>query len=254
MELEINGHTLAVQVHGPPSARPVVLLHHGLGAIPAWEAQIPALVIAGYRVVAYDRWGYGASQARQGVGMPDFQQDRADLLGLLARLQIERCALVGHSDGGTIALYFTADHPERVACLVTVAAHVYVEPKMAGSVLQVRAAFENEPRLREGLRRLHGEKTEQVFANWFDGWLTPGNLAWDMRPYLSGIGCPALVVQGEADEHATPQHARDIAAAIPQGVGWLVPQADHMLPQRVPEIFNQRLLEFLTENWSSPEN
>ena len=57
------------------------------------------------------------------------------------------------------------------------------------------------------------------------------NSSWDMRPILRQIGCPTLVVQGEADEHATPQHARDIADGIPGAELWLVPGAGHMLPQ-----------------------
>ena len=67
-----------------------------------------------------------------------------------------------------------------------------------------------------------------------------------MRPLLAGISCPALVIQGEQDEHATPQHARDIAAAIPGAELWLLPGAGHMLPQEAAERFNPRLIEFLS--------
>jgi pimeloyl-ACP methyl ester carboxylesterase len=62
---------------------------------------------------------------------------------------------------------------------------------------------------------------------------------------LSKIICPTLVVQGEADEHATPQHARDIADSIPGADLWLLPKAAHMLPQDNPDIFNKKLLAFL---------
>jgi len=67
-----------------------------------------------------------------------------------------------------------------------------------------------------------------------------------MRPLLSRIICPTLVVQGEDDEHATLQHAHDIAESIPGAELWLVPGAMHMLPQDLPEVFNQKLLEFLS--------
>ena len=177
--------------------------------------------------------------------MPNFTQDLSDLQRLLDILELGQVSLVGHSDGGTIALYFAAAHPERVRSLVTVAAHVYVEEKMQPSILAVRHAFEHDGRFRAGLRRVHGDKFEQVFHNWFDGWARSECKDWDLRPLLNSITCPVMVVQGEQDEHATPQHAIDLAAAI-KGAGlWLVPGARHMLPQENAVIFNPRLLEFL---------
>ena len=70
-----------------------------------------------------------------------------------------------------------------------------------------------------------------------------------MRPVINQIACPCLVVQGLEDEHATPQHARDMAAAIPDAELWLVPGAGHMLPQDFSEEFNQRMLKFLGVNF-----
>jgi pimeloyl-ACP methyl ester carboxylesterase len=243
----VNGRNLHVESHGPGNGPVVVLLHHGLGSVRAWRAQIPALAQAGNRVVVYDRWGYGGSDICPSLDLPSFSTDLDDLCSLLEQLGIQRAALVGHSDGGTITLYFAALHPERVRCLVTVSAHIYVEPKMEPGIRGVRQAFEHDERFREGLRRAHGDKVESVFHNWFDGWYRPEYLAWDMRPVIRQITCPALIVQGEEDEYATPQHARDIAAAIPGAELWLAPGAGHMLPQENAETFNQKLLQFLVD-------
>jgi pimeloyl-ACP methyl ester carboxylesterase len=244
----INGRNLYVESNGPENGPVVVLLHHGLGSARAWRGQIQALGKAGYRVVAYDRWGYGGSDVRSGLDLPTFTTDLDDLRLLLEQLGIQRAALVGHSDGGTMTLYFAAQQPDRVSCLVTVAAHIYVEPKMEPGILGIRQTFEQDERFREGLRRAHGEKYESVFHNWFDGWYCPEYLDWDMRPVLRQIRCPALIVQGEEDEHATPQHAKDIAGAIPGAELWLVEGARHMLPQENAEEFNSRLLQFLGKN------
>jgi pimeloyl-ACP methyl ester carboxylesterase len=248
MMLLLNGHLLNVETNGPVEGPAVVLLHHGLGSVQAWKCQVPALAQAGYDVVAYDRWGYGKSAPRPGVLAPDFQEDLADLLEIMNRLEIERAALVGHSDGGTIALYFAAQQPQRVTCLVSVAAHIYVEKTMQPGIAGVRGTFMEDERFRNGLRRAHGDKFEAVFDYWFSGWARPENLSWDMGPALKGIACPTLVVQGLQDEHATPQHARDLAAAIPGADLWLEPGVGHMLPQEQPEKFNSRLLEFITHN------
>jgi len=241
----INGHNLYVEQDGPENGPAVVLLHHGLGSVRAWRGQIPVLVDAGYHVVAYDRWGYGDSDARSALDLPTFATDVDDLLSILAEYGIHQTALVGHSDGGTIALYFAAQHPDLVSCVVTVAAHIYVEPKMEPGILGIRQAFETDERFRTGMQHSHGEKYNDVFHNWFDGWHRMESLSWDMRPILSHIHCPVLVVQGEQDEHATPQHAMDIAEAIPGAELWLVEEARHMLPQENAQLFNQRIVAFM---------
>ena len=245
MSLVINGHQLYVITRGPEDGPAVVLLHHGLGFARAWRRQAPALATAGYHVILYDRWGYGKSAPRPALSLPCFEDDQSDLLTLLDNMGIKRAALIGHSDGGTIALYFAAAHPERVACLATIAAHIYVEPKMGIGIVGVRQAFENDADFRQRFQRAHGKQYQQVFDNWFNGWSKPEHLSWDMRPVLRQIHCPVLVIQGLEDEHATPQHAKDIAAAIPGAELWLIPGAGHMLQRDAARELNQKLLEFL---------
>ncbi len=241
----VNGHKIYIEHDGPRNGPPVVLLHHGLGSVKAWRVQIPVLVDAGYQVVAYDRWGYGGSDTRPVLDLPTFTTDLEDLHDLILQLGIQRSALVGHSDGGTIALYFAAQFPTLVSCVVSVAAHIYVEPKMEPAILGIRQAFETDERFKMGMQYAHGEKYEAVFQNWFVGWCRNEALTWDMRPILAQIRCPTLVVQGEQDEHATTQHAMDIAKTIPGAELWLLPEAGHMLPQVNADLFNPRLLKFL---------
>ncbi len=253
MRMHINNRNLYVEEHGSDQDPVVVFLHHGLGSTRAWRAQVPVFVEAGYRVIVYDRWGYGQSDPRPYLDVPTFEDDIADLKETLERLNVQQPALsepkgatlIGHSDGGTLALYFAEKYPDMVTSLVTVAAHIYLEPKMEPGIQGIKAAFEHDVRFRNGMRRAHGDKFEAVFNSWFDGWHKPAALDWDMRSLLSKISCPALVIQGEDDEHATPQHAIDIAVAIPDAELWLEPGVGHMLPQDEPEIFNQKVIEFL---------
>jgi pimeloyl-ACP methyl ester carboxylesterase len=243
----VHGHNLHIEQTGPQDGPEVVLLHHGLGSIQAWQEQIPALSEAGFHVVAYDRWGYGGSDSRLALDLPTFTTDISDLHRLLELLGIRQAALVGHSDGGTIALYFTARYPELVSCLVMVSAHIYFEQKMEPGILQIRQAFELDEHFRRGMQLAHGEKYEAVMRNWFDGWHRSESLSWDIRPILGRISCPVLVVQGEDDEHATPQHAKDITAGIPGAELWLIKGARHMLPKENSSLFNPRLLRFLNK-------
>jgi pimeloyl-ACP methyl ester carboxylesterase len=241
----INNHKLHIENHGGDDCHPVVFLHHGLGSTRAWREQVPVFVAAGYRVVVYDRWGYGKSETRPNLAVPTFEDDLADLKVLLESLDLQPATLIGHSDGGSIALNYAAQHPEQVQALVTVAAHIYLEPKMEPGIKGIRHAFENDQRFRKGLKRAHGKKFETTFFNWFDGWHNPEALEWDMRPLLPKIQCPTLVIQGESDEHATPQHAFDIAENIHKGKLWLVPGVRHMLPQEIVEEFNRKVIAFL---------
>ena len=241
----INKRHIHIEHHGPEDGHPVVLLHHGLGSTRSWRKQVPALVEAGYRVIAYDRWGYGQSEARSDLEVPSFRDDLADLESILSTFRPQSTTLIGHSDGGTIALYWAAQHPEQVTNLVTIAAHIYLEPKMESGIQTIRQTFEQDKRFIGKLHRAHGEKYETVFHNWFDGWHTPNAIDWDMRPLLSKITCPTLVIQGEEDEHTTLQHAQDIADGIPGSELWVASGAAHMLPQEIPGLLNTKLLEFL---------
>ncbi len=228
----------------------VVLLHDGLGSSYSWRAQVPALTAAGWQVLVYDRQGYGRSEDRPGFLPPYFEDDQADFWALVDQLGLLRFFLVGHSDGGTLALYLAGRQPERVLGLVVVAAHIYIEASMPPALRALRDTFEASEGFRQALRRQHGEKYRSLFYHWIDSWSQPQNLAWDLRPQLGRVKCPVLVVQGERDEHATPQHARDLAAALPRAELWLAAGAAHMFPQEEPQQFNERLLRFLKDHAS----
>jgi pimeloyl-ACP methyl ester carboxylesterase len=248
LKIFVNGHKLYIEQAGPENGPAVVLLHHGLGSVRAWRGQVPILAEAGFRVVTYDRWGYGESDSRPGLDVPSFSTDVKDLECLLELIGIQHTALIGHSDGGTIALYFSAEQPKKVSCLVTVAAHIYIETKMEPGILGLKQAFELDERFRLGMQYAHGEKFVEVFQNWYESWYQPDMLAWDMRNLLGKIICPALIIQGDADEHATPQHAMDIAGSIAGADLWLIPGAKHMLPQENTAEFNIKILRFLIDH------
>jgi pimeloyl-ACP methyl ester carboxylesterase len=243
----INGHFLYLEIHGPAIGPPVVLLHHGLGTVRAWKEQVPALAQSGYRVIAYDRWGYGRSDPRDQLSIPYFKEDQADLSGLLDDLGVQRAVLIGHSDGGTLALYWAARQASRVAALVVSGAHIYVEAGMLPGLEGLRQTYEQDDDFRARLERRHPGKAGAVFSNWYTGWRAAGSLDWDLRPLLRQVTCPALVIQGLEDEHASPEHARDLASALPAAELWLAAGVGHMLPQDIPEEFNSRVLTFLDQ-------
>src|ERR1700736_3679433 len=82
------------------SGVPVVFLHAATGSSRVWDYQIPAFRMAGYRVIAFDRRGWGRTVSK--AGEPQASTAADDLLGLLDHLSIERAHLVGTAAGGSV--------------------------------------------------------------------------------------------------------------------------------------------------------
>ena len=105
--------------HG--AGRPVVLIHGWPLSGRSWENQVPALVAAGYRVIAYDRRGFGNSS--QPWGGYDYDTFAADLNALLEHLDVRKATLVGFSmGGGEVVRYLGTYGSDRVAQAVLAAA------------------------------------------------------------------------------------------------------------------------------------
>ena len=100
LRLRANGLTFHALAAGDDRA-PLVLLLHGFPELSrSWRHQLPALAAAGYRAVAPDLRGYGATERR---GAYDVRTLAADAAGLVHALGRERAAVVGHDWGGAIA-------------------------------------------------------------------------------------------------------------------------------------------------------
>lgn len=204
--LSVRGHRLEYQSWAPQALAPaIVLLHEGLGSVAAWRT-FPADLAArtGWRVFAYSRQGYGASDT---VALPrptTFMHEEAvdELPLVLDALELTRPVIFGHSDGGSIALIFAAHHPERTRALVLEAPHVFVEDISVASIAGMKIAYETTD-LRARLARFHGDNVDVAFRGWNDVWLDPDFRAWNIEAMLPRVECPTLVIQGESDEYGT---------------------------------------------------
>ncbi|MCS6778631.1 MAG: alpha/beta hydrolase [Geminicoccaceae bacterium] len=220
-----------VEPEGAPAETALVLLHEGLGSTGFWK-DLPEVLAArhGLRVFLYDRRGYGRSDPEP-LPRPLDYLDRMALLELPAVLDaagIGRAILLGHSDGGTIALLAAAAFPERVEAVVAIAAHVFVEEATVAGIRAAVEAFE-AGELRRRLERFHGARTEAVFRAWAETWLDPRFRAWNVEDRLGRVRCPLLVLQGAADEYATPAQVDAIARGVRGPVRRvLLPGADHV--------------------------
>ena len=226
----------------------VLLLHHATGSVRTWRKQIPGLA-ARFRVTAYDRPGFGQSQCPNAYVWPlDYlDQDVADLIGLLDALEIERAALVGHSDGATIALLAAARHPQRVQRVLAESPHVAVEtPRCPQAIEAFVAELARSPDLQASLARNHGPLAGQVVQRWRDRWCDPAFWRWDVSAELAAIRCPVQVVHGAEDPYFSLAHSAMIAQRA-QGELIVLPGLAHVPHAEAPEQFTALLLAFLTQ-------
>src|SRR5262245_14846870 len=98
------------------SGASVIFMHAASGTCDSWVYQVPAFTAAGYRCVAYDRWGWGRSRPDPTGRSPGSVSD--DLHGLTEHLGLHRVHLVATAAGGIGALDYTVEYPERVRSLV----------------------------------------------------------------------------------------------------------------------------------------
>jgi pimeloyl-ACP methyl ester carboxylesterase len=118
---------------------------------------------------------------------------------LLAALGGSRWALVGHSDGASIALLYAAEHPVDGVALL--APHVFVEDVTVASIAEARTRYLTTD-LGERLGRFHDD-ADGAFWGWNDIWLSPAFRDWNITACLPRVRCPVLVIQGRDDEYGT---------------------------------------------------
>jgi pimeloyl-ACP methyl ester carboxylesterase len=156
-------------------------------------------------------------------------QDEAFVLAeLLERTGTSDHILVGHSDGGSIALIYAAvAAASGLRAVITEAAHVFCEAKTVAAIERARVAF-TAGRLRTALVRHHGDNTDVAFFGWCNAWLDPAFRDWDIRPLLGSISVPILALQGADDEYGTAQQLDAIRQQTGAGADVrVVPQCGH---------------------------
>ncbi len=254
------------------SGRPVVLIHGWPLSGRSWEAQVPALVDAGHRVITYDRRGFGASS--QPWGGYDYDTFAADLDVLLSRLDLTDVTLVGFSmGGGEVVRYLSRYGSARVRSAVLAAADTpYLlttddnpdggldEATVAGfegGVTQDRPAF-----LRQFVDGFFtaGERTDLVSQELEDYcWsiamaaspqatlqCIPAFGRTDFRADVAAVTVPTLVLHGDSDGVVPFEvSGRRSAEAIEGARLHVVEGGPHGINASHPEEFNRVLLEFL---------
>ncbi|WP_342118062.1 alpha/beta fold hydrolase [Pseudoduganella sp. OTU4001] len=230
MYLELDGLQLHYELIGGDAGKPLlVFLHEGLGCCAMWKDFPQRLCAAtGCAGLVYDRQGYGLSSPMTAPRSIHYLHQYAlvELPAVLRRLAPGReHIVVGHSDGGSIALIYAAGQPDGLRAAVTAAAHVFVEDiTLEGIRTAVDAHAAGKLR---GLARYHGDKTAQVFSAWADTWLAPPFKHWNIEYLLPAIACPVLALQGAGDQYGSGAQLDAIARGTPGARQLILPECGH---------------------------
>ena len=201
----------------------IVFLHEGLGSRAMWK-DFPRVLCDATKTrgFVYSRPGYGRSTSRvrdERWDVDYMHRQALDVLpALLVAVGIDAVAsppwLLGHSDGGSIALLHAARFPSAVAGVIAAAPQIFVEDLSVRSIEAARRAY-LETDLRQRLARYHDD-VDFAFWRWNDMWLDPAFRTWTITDCRPLIRCPVLAVQGEDDEYGTMAQIDGIARGVPQ--------------------------------------
>jgi pimeloyl-ACP methyl ester carboxylesterase len=216
-DVAFNGHRLFAREWLSPQANtkpPIVLLHDSLGSVELWRDFPEALCAAvGRRVIAYDRLGFGKSDAYPGAIALDFVATEwsGGLAAVLAALNVDDFILFGHSVGGDMSVIAAAELAAHCKGLITESAQAFAEDITLDGVRRARTLFADPAQMRR-LKKYHGEKAPWVVSSWIDSWLSPDFADWTLAPWLAKVTCPVLALHGDADEYGSHKHPEMIGA------------------------------------------
>jgi len=267
-----GSETVEIHYEDQGAGKPVVLIHGWPLSARSWEAQVPALIDAGHRVITYDRRGFGTSS--QAWGGYDYDTFTADLEALLDHLDVRDATLVGFSmGGGEVARYIGTHGTGRVAGAVFAAA---VPPYLYKSDDNPDGGLDDETigGFEAGVKGdrmafledfttsffAAGDKTDlisepqRIYARDIAAFASPkGTLdciaafgRTDFRGDLAKIDVPTLVIHGDSDGVVPFEvSGKRTHEAIGGSTLVLIEGGPHGLNATHAEEFNRALLDFL---------
>lgn len=260
------GFNVVDEGDGPP----VLLLHGFPDTSSVWRHQIPALVSAGFRVIAPDLRGRGESDVAEGVDDYAMAHLIRDVAGIMDGLGVEKAAVVGHDWGSALAWLVAAFAPERVDRLVALSvghpsrfSRRTIEDLRKGWYLWV-FKFEGVA------EQLLTQNNWEIFKEWLSGQADPNDYLDDLaRPgrltaglnwyraniapeglvgssfQFPPISCPVLALHGIDDFALDEAQIAESGEFVTGPFRYERVEAGHWLQLDQPDHVNQLLLEFL---------
>jgi pimeloyl-ACP methyl ester carboxylesterase len=247
----------------------VVLLHANYSSLFMWEPWVVALRER-YRVIRLDLPAHGLT-GPEPSGNYTLERIQQLFEKFVDEKGLERFTVVGTSIGGTVAMRYTADHPDRIERLVLISPGS-LEPRVRG-----RTTPANVPKAADLLGYIlpksftrfmltndYGDServTDAVVDEWYEMWMREGNrlaMLNLLRQYVSGgvedkiraVSVPVLLIWGEKNKRvplALAYETKDLLVNSPEVRLEVLPGIGHMLVQEAPEASSQLIRRYLDE-------
>ncbi len=249
---------------------PLIVHHGGPGLDQTVIAPHLNPLVQHVQLICYDHRGSGRSAAPQGPDPYKIDRFVGDLDALAKTLDARPFALLGHSFGGIVALHFALAHPELLTHLILVCtptSHDFIQqvedalPSRLDqeALAEMRSLQDSKPsdyvmrRSLELLAPIYFHDPARVSELKLDSvqFGPESQAVWDslegfdLRPRLSEIEVPTLVIAGDSDLSVTPERARETADALPHSKLLVIKNSGHYPFIEQPEAFNSGVLQFL---------
>lgn len=219
-------------------SKPVlVFLHEALGSIIQWKG-FPSELCNSFHLagIVIERSGHGKSSPLAGGRDIHYLHHYADeTLDVLREVlnPTQKYIIIGHSDGGSIALILASRNLKNLQAVVTMAAHTFVEEKTLAGIYPAIEAFEAGKL--DGLYKIHGSKTKTLFYAWANTWLNPVFKNWDIRDEIKHFQVPVLAIQGKDDQYGTEEQVNSIVFSHEKRLKEIIPSCGHHPHLEKPE-------------------
>jgi len=235
----------------------IMLLHDGMVNRQIWDEQFPILA-KNYRVIRYDRRGYGKSSD------PQTQYSHIDDLNqVFLQLNIAKAVVFGMSSGGRLAIDFTLTYPEKVKAIVLVGAVVsgfgytsHMNTRGGSYNQQVRSSdkasiinfIDKDPyEIYSGNKEAKEKVIKLIPYMGRDNTIPTKPAAKVAIKSLSEIMVPALILVGEYDIPDVHAHAGALNAGIQNSKREIISKAGHLIPIEQPQLFLEAVTSFLAK-------
>lgn len=249
--ITLNNHSIYYETHG--AGETIVLLHNGFSCTKMWKGIYPRLVDAGFRILMYDRRGYGQSDPGQDFEdyytSDDFRADSVSTMALLLQAcGIDSFHIVGQCEGGVVGVDYAVRHPEQVKTLSTASTFCYSTISLEDFNRQkFPPSFHRLPKnIQEKYVYWHGTERAEYFydlCSRYGGCYGKG--IFDLRPEINAVACPSLVMYADRGHFFEVEQGVAFYRNLSTGELAVFPKCGHNIFEHYPKEYARQIISFI---------